>query len=58
MEWFGEVILKTIGFQVFGMFFTAVSCSNTGIDIRDFRFRYGAILCLFIAIASSAYSKQ
>jgi hypothetical protein len=58
MEWFGEVLLKTIGLGVFGMFFTAASCSNTGIEIKELRFRNGFILCLLLSVVSTAYSKQ
>lgn len=58
MEWFGEVIFKAIGFFVFGLFFTAVSSTNTGIEVKDFRFKYGFILCILIAVVVTAYSKQ
>jgi hypothetical protein len=58
MNWFGEVAFKAIGFFIFGLFFTAVSSANTGIEVKDFRFKYGFILCVLIAIVATAYAKQ
>jgi hypothetical protein len=58
MEWFGEVIAKAIGFFIFGLFFTAASSTNTGIEVKDFRFKYGFILCILTAIVTTAYTKQ
>jgi hypothetical protein len=58
MDWFGEVLLKTFGLFVFGLFFTAASCYGSGIEPKDCHFRNGALLCLFLSVISASYSRQ